>query len=81
MKTIDVRSNVKEITNPKLGEVVKHTGWGFESNKNYPCAVLITNGSFKNNDRVSNFWYWKRILSNGNLSKEECGYGSFDKLV
>jgi len=69
----------EHITNPKINQIVHHTGWGFEDNKNYPCDVLITGGNYEINGRISNFWHWKRILPDGSLSKEEYGYGSFVK--
>jgi hypothetical protein len=68
-----------QINNPKIGTVVRHTGWGFEKNKNYPCDVMITDGTYMSNGRLSNFWYWRRVLPDGSLGKTECGYGSFEK--
>lgn len=65
------------INDPKIGTVVRHTGWGFENDKNYPCDVLIIDGSYTRNGRVSNFWEWKRVLPDGSLSELERGYGSF----
>jgi hypothetical protein len=38
--------------------------------------VRITAGQYWGQDGVSNFWYWRRYLKNGQLSqKEYCGYG------
>ena len=71
----------KIINNPKIGTIVRHTGWGKEKNKNYPCDVLITSGQLFSNGRLSNFWSWKRITSTGKLSKTEHGYGSFVKKI
>jgi hypothetical protein len=69
----------ERINCPGINTIVKHTGWGFEDDKNYPCDVLITGGQFMSNGRVSNFWYWRRILPDGVLSEVEHGYGSFEK--
>jgi hypothetical protein len=68
-----------KITNPKINTVVRHTGWRFENDPNYPCDVLITDGQYESNGRVGNFWRWKRILPDGRLSNEEQGYGSFEE--
>lgn len=62
---------------PEKYSIVWHNGCNFEDNKNYPCHVYIIGGQFFSNDRVSNFWNWKRILPNGDLAEEECGYGDF----
>ena len=69
----------KPINNPKPYTVVRHTGWRFEDDKNYPCDVLIISGQYWSNGRLSNHWHWKRILPDGNLGKEEYGYGSFEE--
>jgi hypothetical protein len=38
--------------------------------------VQITNGQFWGTRGVSNFWYWREVLPDGNLGPdEECGYG------
>jgi len=68
-----------KINSPKIGTIVRHTGWRFEDDKNYPCDVFITDGQYLSGGRVSNFWYWKRVLSDGTLAKTEQGYGSFEK--
>lgn len=40
-------------------------------------TVLIKSGCFLDSTygRVSNFWYWNEVLSNGDLGPEEHGYG------
>lgn len=51
----------------KVGKVLQHPD-GYK--------VKITAGQFLSNGRISNFWYWKRVLKNGKLSKKEYhGYG------
>lgn len=67
------------IKEPRIGTFVRHSGFGFEDNPNYPCDVLIVDGHYMINNRLSNWWEWRRILSNGELSVIECGYGSFEK--
>lgn len=38
--------------------------------------VKITGGSYWGTYGVSNFWYWREVLTDGTLSKnEDCGYG------
>ena len=69
----------KTVKDPAIGTIVSHTGWGFEKSENYPCDVYITSGKYLSGGRLSNFWYWRRVLSNGKLAKEECGYGSFEE--
>ena len=52
----------------KKGDIVKHPD-GYE--------VKITSGYYLDPTygRLSNFWYWKRVLPDGKLGKEEHGYG------
>ena len=69
------------INDPKIGSVVRHTGWRFENDSNYPCDVLITDGKYFSNGRLSNYWYWRRILPDGSLSDTESGYGSFEETT
>lgn len=72
-------ANEEKIKSPQIGTVVRHTGWRFEGNNNYPCDVLITDGTYFSNGRLSNYWYWRRVLPDGNLSEVEHGYGAFEK--
>jgi hypothetical protein len=68
--------NGKQITSPEINSIVKFSGWRFNKDY-YPCDVYIISGQYLSGGRVSNFWYWKRILPNGDLSEEEHGYGDF----
>ena len=68
---------MKIVIEPMIGTVVRHTGWLFEKDKNYPCDVLITGVSYMGQYGVSNFWEWRRILDNGELAPTERGYGFF----
>ncbi len=69
----------EKINSPKIGSIVRHTGWKRDEDINYPCDVYITSGQFLSGSRLSNFWYWKRILHDGSLSAEEHGYGDFEE--
>ncbi len=37
--------------------------------------VKITDGQYWGTYGLSNFWYWREILPDGKLGKEEHGYG------
>ncbi len=50
----------------KIGDIVKRP-----SGRN----VKIINGQYWGTYGLSNFWYWKEVLSNGELGIKECGYG------
>jgi len=39
--------------------------------------VQIVSGSYWGAHGLSNFWHWRPVLENGDLGKEECGYGGF----
>ena len=69
----------KKILAPPSGSIVRHTGWRFEDDANYPCDVYINNGQYEVNGRLSNWWTWQRILKDGSLSDPENGYGSFEE--
>lgn len=62
------------ILNPEPGTIVY---CAIKNRDNYPCDVLITGGQYESNGRLSNFWYWRRILPDGNLGEIEHGYGYF----
>lgn len=64
---------------PEIGSIVKHTGWSIEfpEQEYYPADVWIVDGKYLSNGRVSNFWYWQRVLDDGSLGEMENGYGSF----
>lgn len=70
-------NTTSKIESPRPNSVVYHTGWRFENNPNYPCHVYIIGGQYLSNDRVSNYWTWKRILPNGDLAQPEHNYGDF----
>jgi len=70
---------MRRINCPNSGMIVRHTGWGFEKDENYPCDIYVERGNFYVDGRLSNWWYWKRILPDGTLSDTESGYGSFEE--
>ena len=37
--------------------------------------VRITSGQYMGAYGVSNFWYWREVLSDGSLGEEQHGYG------
>lgn len=47
----------------------------FKFPKRINRLVLITSGTYLSNDRISNYWYWKEINSDGTLGKSNSGYG------
>jgi hypothetical protein len=66
----------KKIQSPTPLSVVKYVGHSSNDNIN-SCDVLIRQGSYLSRGRVSNFWYWQRILEDGSLNGIESGYGNF----
>jgi len=42
-----------------------------------PYPVVIKQGSYLSNGRISNFWEWQRISLHGKLGEKGCGYGNF----
>jgi len=63
------------IISPKIGSIVKYV----DTNGN-AYDVYITDGSYKgSNGRVSNFWDFKKIKSDGSLGSLRSGYGNFFK--
>lgn len=52
----------------KVGKILKHPDGR---------TVKIKSGYFLDPvyGRVSNFWHWNEVRSDGTLGKEECGYG------
>ena len=82
MKSIKSFENFgSEIASPRINSIVLFSGWE-KDKKYYPCDVYITKGQYLSNGRLGNFWYWKRISPEGDLSEEEHGYGDFyDPLV
>ena len=67
-----------KVQNPKIGSIVRHTGWGTKS-KHYPCDVYIVSGQYEVGGRVSNFWKWRRVLDSNGLGKIEKGCGDFEQ--
>jgi hypothetical protein len=56
----------------KIGDRVKH--W------RYNYYVEIVGGKYWGTYGISNFWYWKKVMSDGTLSKKTYnGYGWWPK--
>lgn len=68
--------NRKDINSPLIHSIIKYVGDKYE---NDGCDVYINSGQFLSNGRVSNFWYWRRVLPNGELGNEDYGYGDFEE--
>lgn len=63
---------------PETGSVVTRLRRGDDEKElNYPCDVYVVSGNYMVGGRISNFWYWKRVLPDGTLSETENGYGKF----
>lgn len=78
MKYIKTYEKIREkIMVPTVNSIVWYDGSFYKVDENYPCDVYIISGDFYSNDRISNFWHWKRVLPDGTLSEEESGYGGF----
>lgn len=64
-----VQKLVEDVAGPckmEIGKIVKHPD-GYK--------VKIIDGQYWGTYGISNFWYYKRILKNGKLGREQCGYG------
>ena len=57
----------KKVFSPKIGQIVHSKG----------NDVYITSGSQIIGGRVSNWFTWRSINSDGSLSETESGYGDF----
>jgi len=70
---------MEKIYSPTIGTIVTHMKKVRDDNKFDvdPYDVYIVEGKFESQGRISNYWYWKRILPDGTLGKMEHGYGSF----
>lgn len=71
------------IESPNPGDIVLHTGWhpGPKTLPGYPADVIIIKGHYEVEGRLSNYWYWRKIIvdKKGELSVGPIvsGYGSF----
>jgi hypothetical protein len=85
----------KKVRSPSVGQRVRlvsvSPGGHKPSERRYPrgkhgwCEVdeivKVINGQYWGEYGVSNFWYWRIVGKNGQLSKNTyCGYASFEKL-
>ena len=69
------------INNPKVNEVVFYQPpRTFKRRDKKPYPVIIKEGCYLSNGRLSNFWYWQRVTPSGRIkSGDEHGYGNFTK--
>lgn len=69
MKKIDK----EQLKSPEIGSIVTYNG------DKKPYDVYIVSGCYLDStyNRLSNFWYWRKVLRNGNLGRLESGYGYF----
>lgn len=68
----------KQINSPKVNQVVffhPARKMKYKPRKSYP--VIINEGCFLSNGRVSNFWEWQKLTPTGFIRKTEHGYGRF----
>jgi hypothetical protein len=76
-----MENSVKKINSPSTNQIVRHNGFQKDGNLNYPCDVLIIGGDYYVGGRISNFWSWQRVLSDGTIISEiETGYGDFSEI-
>jgi len=70
------------IRDPKEGSIVFFQPWrGKNAKRKKPYPVIIVDGAFLRDGRVSNYFSWKRLTPTGRI-KEGCGedgYGNFTK--
>jgi hypothetical protein len=78
----DVEGN-EIIESPHPGDIVNHTGWhpGPKLLPGYPSDVLIINGAYMSEGKLSNYWNWRKITIDKKggmtLGPIVSGYGSF----
>lgn len=60
----------KKVTEPKIG------GTYFYFDKGVGVPIIILEGAWERNGRLSNFWYWRNLKT----GKKENGYGNFYKM-
>jgi hypothetical protein len=69
------------IKSPRIGSIVTHNGWGYnlKNPEDYPCDVYIESGTYLSNGRLSNYWWWRKVLKDNTLGELEGGYGDFSE--
>jgi len=64
----------KKISSPAIGSIVRHSGWQpGKKLKGYPKDILIKDGAYQVNSRISNLWTWQEV----DTEKIVTGYGDF----
>lgn len=69
-----------QISDPKVNQVVFYQPpRKFDKDKK-PYPIIINEGCYLSNGRLSNFWQWQRLTPSGRIRpKIENGYGNFTK--
>jgi hypothetical protein len=69
----------REISAPNKNKVVFFKPWQGKDARKKAYPVIINDGQFLSNGRISNFWDWQRVNpTTGKInSKAENGYGNF----
>lgn len=64
--------NFERVLDPAVGSIVQYI-----DDHGISSDVYITSGARHHNGRISNYWYWREIKSDGRLGPEHSGYGNF----
>lgn len=68
----------KSINNPKINQVVFYQPPRTLKHKDKkPYPVIINDGCYLSNNRLSNFWEWQKLTPSGRFRCIEYGYGKF----
>ena len=70
------------IQSPEIGTIVEHSGWApGDRLEGYPADVFIVSGQYYSNERLSNFWTWRKVKKDKfdhiTLGPNVHGYGAF----
>jgi len=70
-----------QVSEPAMNQVVFYQPWqGKNDRRKKAYPVIIKDGAYLRNGRLSNFWDWQRLSPTGRINpKVECGYGNFFK--
>jgi len=66
----------KLIKSPKINQVVfYHPPRTLKHRDKKPYPVIINDGCYFYNGRLSNFWEWQKLTASGRFRESGCGYG------